>query len=534
MKIPFLNRLLAGVRTSKPLATSETDPEQWILAQLRLFPNPDPILRKLGKAEAAYEATIRDAHVIGEVRAMRGHFRSWAWRLRVGNPDDAASVRAHQLCVDWMAKTQPVTDPSIGLKPDWKEIFWQMGGMSSLHGYRVHELAWRYEGGVHLPDVLDRPQRRIQFDPDGNPLLITRSAPMGEVVDDPCYFTISRHMADAVNPYGIPLLGACWPWYTGKKGGGRYLAKLAERHGLPWPVGKYPQSMAGDDAALDAFEQALAEMVENGYLLIPGGSESGIELLMPSFSGELPSEVLINRCNTEMSKALTSQSQLAELGKVGSRASADTADARQAAGVGADLDTATQSFNEVLRWVTLFNVGDVAPPVLEFFKTGQGGKERAETYQIAAKTGAKPSRKAMLDELGIPAAADDEDALLPDGAQPTQPPKPQPSGGASFSAAHLLPNVPIYQFAAAAGMTPAEAAELAAQAADEVIEDKMIAPVARMLDDFAAQGKTLDDAITHLTELTGQMDETELHEIIRRSLLWSMANGAATALDQGD
>ncbi len=529
MAIPYLSGLLKRLRGGQQTkAGRDTDPEVFITQALRLFPNPDPVLRRIGKAEAAYEMVLRDTHVIGEVRANRGHFRGWSYRLRPGNADDAASLRAHQLCVDWMARNAPAGTDNTGIPSDWKEMFWRMGGMTALQGYRVHELAWQMSGALYLPDVIDRPQRRVLFDPDGHPLLVTRSAPMGEPLEDPCYFAISRHMADSVNPYGIPLLGVCFWWNNYKQGGGRYLAKLAERHGLPWPVGKYPEGMSDD--ALDDFEASLAEMVENGYLLIPGGKDSSIELLMPSFSGELPSEVLINRCNTEMSKALTSQSQLAELGKVGSRASADTASVRQGDAVGADLDTAVQAFGEVLRWITLFNVGDgVAPPVLEFYKTGQGGKERAETYQIAINSGAKPSRRAMLEELGIPAAADEADALLPAGASPAPAPVPAPK---TFSAAHL-PSVPIYSFAAKV-MTPQQMRELASAAADEVIEDTIIAPVARMLATFEAQGKSLDDAINHLVTLTGEMDDAQLQEVVRRALTWSIAHGAATALDQED
>jgi phage gp29-like protein len=366
--------------------------------------------------------------------------------------------------------------------------------------------------------VIDRPQRRIVFDGTGAPMLVTRSARLsGEPIEEPWTFAISRHMADATNPYGIALLSVCWYWHLFKSGGGRQLVKLCERHGLPWPVGRYTQGMS--DADQDKFEAALAEMLEAGYILAPEGSS--LELLTPHFSGgELPQEVLIRRCNTEMSKALTGQSQMAELSTVGSRASADVAADRNASIADSDRDIAAQTFNRILRWITLFNIGDgVAPPTLEFYRHTVAGKDRAETYQVAVQVGARPSRAAMLTELGIPAAADDADALLPPGATA----RPQPP--AAFSAQNL-PNLPIYSFAAGAGLSDDDMVDLASQAADAVIEDKWIAPIAQMLADFEASGRTLEDAVTHLTEITGAMDAAELNDILRRAMTWSIATGA--------
>ena len=63
----------------------------------------------------------------------------------------------------------------------------------------------------------------------------------------------------------------------------------------------------------------------------------------------------------------------------------------------------------------------MVPPKLDFFKRQVAGKERAETYQIAANMGACPSRVAMLEELDIPLAETDADALLPQQQSPANP-----------------------------------------------------------------------------------------------------------------
>ena len=499
----------------KPLATPESDPQRYF-GTLFSLPNPDPILREMGRADQVYFSIMADAHVIGEIRSIRGSFRSHQYRLSVGNENDSKAAAAMELCAQWMASQAP------NAVSDWLEVMWQMSA-SIFTGYRVHELVWELVDGKYLPTkVLDRPGRRFRFDMNAEPLLISRDAWQGKPVE-PYQFVVSRHMPTTDNPYGMALLSSCfWPW-TFKTGGWRYFVKYCERHGLPWPVGRYPAGTS--ESEQDALAEALASMMEAGYIVMQEGN--GVELLVPngSGSGNLPQQNLISLCNREMSKALTSQAMVGEQLDVGARAASDTAKVRQDEVHDSDRDIAAASMAQIFKWITLFNFGEgVSPPNLEFFKQEAAGKGRAETYQIAANMGAKPSRKAMLEELDIPAAKDDADALLP---VLRQTPAAAPAQGETpptvdFSA------VAGFTFAKAAGMTEDEAMQLAADAADQVIEDKMIAPISQMLAQFEAQGKTLAEFQTALEGMVGQMDDEGLREVIDRALTYSMLRGAAT------
>lgn len=513
-----LRGLIQGVKgwLGKPIATAETDPERFF-SSLAMLPNPDPILRQMGKADAVYHSIMMDAHVMGEIRSIRGSFRSHEYRLKVGKDGDLKATAALALCQNWMQSGPP---NSVA---DWMEVMWQMCSCI-LTGYKAHALVWNYNAaGMLVPsEVADRPGRRIHFDSSANPLVVSRAAPMGAPVE-PYQFAISRHMASTDNPYGMALLSSCfWPW-TFKTGGWRYFVKYCERHGLPWPVGRYPQGTG--EAEQDALADALASMVESGYLVVQEGT--GIELLVPQGgSGTAPQQALISLANREMSKALTSQAMIGEQLEVGSRAAADTAQTRQNSVHDSDRDIAASSMSQIFRWITLFNFGEgVAPPTLEFFKQEDAGKERAETYDVARKAGAKPSRKAMLVELGIPEAEDDSDALLPDaklaGAPTPLSDKPKLKL-VNFSA------VPGYSFAKAVGMTDDEALQLATDAADQALEDQTIEPIARMLAEFEASGKTLLEFNDALQDMVGQLDDSGLREVLDRALSYSILRGAAT------
>ena len=497
----------------KPIAGPDTDPQRFFGALFAL-PNPDPILREMGQAEKAYFSIMADAHVMGEIRSIRGSFRSYKYRLTPGSDNDSKAAAAMELCEQWMQSQTP------NEVSDWLEVMWQMTA-SIFTGYRVHELVWEMVNGKYLPtQVLDRPGRRFRFDAYGAPMLISRGNWQGVPVE-PYQFVVSRHMPTMDNPYGMALLSSCfWPW-TFKTGGWRYFVKYCERHGLPWPVGRYPAGSS--DADIDTLAEALGSMIEGGYLAVQEGT--GIELLVPTGSGSnLPQQNLITLCNREMSKALTSQAMIGEQLDVGARAAAETAMDRQNSVHDSDRDISAASMAQIFKWITLFNFGEgVAPPTLEFYKQEAAGKGRAETYQIAANMGARPSRKAMLEELDIPEAEDDQDALL--SALKRAATTAVTAGNISPADFHAVAG---FTFAKAAGMTEDEAMQLAADAADQEIEDNMIAPVYQMLVQFEAEGKTLAEFQTALEGLVGQMDDEALREVIDRALTYSILRGAAT------
>ena len=520
--------LIQGVKgwLSKPIADASTDPQR-IMAGYFSLPNPDPVLRIMGRAEQVHHSIMLDAHVIGEVRSIRGSFRSHLYRVQVGDEGDPKSIAAAELCRAWMEEVQPNN------KADWLEVMWQMSS-AVFTGYRPHEVVWDFNKlrGKHTSNkmlpclVEDRPNRRVSFDQAGDPLLITRSNMMGEPFE-PYKFVISRHMPTYENPYGLALMSSCfWPW-TFKNGGWQYFVKYCERHGMPWPVARYPQGTTEKDQ--DALAKAVEAMLESGYAVVQEGNS--VELITPNSSGgALPQERLITLANREMSKALTSQAMIGEQLEVGSRAASETAKDRQDGVHDSDRDIGAAGMSQIFKWITLFNFGDgVAPPRLEFFKKTVATKDRAEVYAMAARAGARPSKKAFLTELDIPEAEDDADVLQP----PAKPlPTPPAIGGKATPpdpAAIDFSALDGFTFAKAAGMTEDEATQLAADAADSAIEDNMIAPIYQMLVQFESQGKTLEDFRDALVDLVGEMDDEGLREVLDRAMSYSILRGAATS-----
>lgn len=520
----------------KPLATPESDPNGFF-GSLAVLPNPDPILRAMGKADQVYASIMADPHVVGDIRSIRGEFRSFEYRVITGQAENPKAEAARELCEAFLAAVRP-----NAITADWLEVMWQMA-TAVLTGYRVHEPVWEVYSSTNptlngklLPTALfDRPNRRYRFDAHGNTLLISRGYLMGQPVE-PYQAIVSRHMATIENPYGQALLSSCfWPW-TFKTGGWRWFVKYCEKHGMPWPIARYPQGT--QDSDIDNLAEALENMLESGYAVVQEGT--GVELLVPNSTGSmLPQENLIDRCNREMSKALTSQAMTSELQGVGSRAANEVAAKRQSTVNDADRDIAAESMSELFSFITLFNFGpDVPAPKIEFFKQEKAGKDRAETYDLARKMGARPSKKAMLEELGIPAAEEDDDALLPD-SKPVQsqlppgmkPVQSTPADSAVQFSAEQLDALAGWTFAKSIGLTEQEAVELAAAAADVEIERAVFKPVYQMLVQYERDGKTLAQFRDDLGDLVGGLDDAGLREVIERALQFGMLRGAATDAD---
>jgi phage gp29-like protein len=474
--------------------------------KLSSMPNPDPILRRIGRADVVYSSIMADAHVKGDIRSIRGDFRSQFYRINAGDETDKRSQDARDLCEWWLEHSRPNV-----VAQDWLEVMWQML-CAAFYGYRVHEVVWDYVGGQVLPIMIkDRANKRFAFDADGALLLKTTENPNGVPVE-PYQFVVSRHMATCENPYGDALLSSCfWPW-TFKTGGFKFFMQYCEKYGVPTPVGKYP--MGADAKDRQSMEDALANVLNNGYMMVPVGAE--VDLLTATGGGHLPQEALINLCNREMSKALTSQAMVSEQQGTGARAASETAAARQALVNNADHDIASMSFSEIFRWITVFNFGhDVAPPTLEFMTEQQATLERVQTYKAVADMGGRPSLRALLEEANIPAADDDADAILPTNKQPAV--TGQAKDEASFASADFAESV------------DAEAAlSLSAAAAfDKQFEASVIQPFADMLDEFIAAGKDLAEFQESLGALLQGIDSAELQAITEQALTLSALNGAA-------
>ncbi len=392
------------------IATRTTDPNFY--GTLHFLPNPDTILRKMGKSQEVFDAIIQDAHVIGELRPMRANIITKNWRILPGGdkPDD---MRAFELAQSVFNRPPvPATESSPGM--GWTDVFWNMQ-QAILRGQRIHEVVWGLQDGLQVPvSLIDRPNRRFVYGLNNELRLLTREQMIEGVPVDNYKFLVARHMPSFDNPYGVALLSSCfWP-YTFKHNGFRYFTKFCEKYGLPWAVGKYPAGTS--QAQIDELADSLARMVEDAVAAIPDAGS--VELIETGTTAStLPQERLIQICNAEMSKAINSQTLATEINGQGSRAAAETHRGREQENGAADQKLIESPCNQLLIWMTELNFAGAAAPKFEFYDEAEARKDWVEVFEGARQFLDVPVKFAH-DSLQIPEPVDGE-AVLPRSVAPT-------------------------------------------------------------------------------------------------------------------
>lgn len=486
-------KLAQSVISGGMMAGRGNDPRFY--SSLSVLPNPDYTLRMLGKTHDAFDSILSDSHVIGEIRAVRSRLLAYDIQLKPGDDSEPAK-RALELCNLWMSKS-----PAKGKL--WNDVTWNLGE-AVFKGMRVHELEWTMTDNLLLPkSIVDVPNRRWIFDNDNQLKLLTKQNPYnGEEIPDK-RFLLTRHMHDSENPYGVALLSSClWP-YTFKHGGFRMFYKYCERFGMPWPVGKYPQGTLPNEQ--QELLDALLNLREDTAAAIPDGNT--IELIESKSSGStLPQKIIIDSCNREMSKALTSQTLATEQGQNGSRAAAQTGHSRESEVTESDRRIIEASYEEIFAWITEFNIGhDVPSPKVRLVKRPKPTSDMANVLTQAARLSPNIPIAEVHDKLGIRQATDGEETVA---MQPSTP----------------MPGMQPAQFSA-----PMPTSDTPSQQLDGYIEDDYIEPLYQMLLEYEKDGRSLSTFMADLPGLFGELDDAACQSLMSSVFERYYAQGASDA-----
>ena len=409
-------------RLHTELGGRSTDPWYWGLWSR--LPNPDTVLRKMGADQRVYDQILYDAHVMGEMRTIHAALLEFEWRIVPGEESRGAR-RATDLARKIMAR-RPAPEMT------WPDMAWSMAD-ALFRGMAVHEVIWMRDAQKRfLPARIEqRPNRRFVFDDDSRLRLLTRLKPFdGEAVPEKV-FLLGRHMPTYDNPYGVAVLSACfWP-FVFKHAGYKYFTTFCERFGFPWPVGKYPPDGGSIDAA--SMIEMLQTMVMNAVAAIPQDAEITFPGNSVNSSGATPHERLIQACNREFSKALTSQTLATEIDGEGSRAASETHHQRERSGHLSLRQIVSGTLNTLFEWVTEINFGaNVAPPVFEYFEEDEARMNWAKLYETARQYLPIPQAEVYKRLHIIPPEGDEP--VLPGYGQPARPASEGNRGEMQFAA----------------------------------------------------------------------------------------------------
>lgn len=447
---------------------------------LGTLPNPDPILKSLGKDIATYRDLRADALVGGCIRRRKSAVKGLERGLDKGTCSDNVMAFVEDVLSGWDI------DRIIG------ELL-----EAPLYGYQPAELNWGKDGSHYVVDnIVSKPPEWFSFD-DGNQLRFrSRHAGLAGELLPPRKFIVATQDATYDNPYGFPDLSMCfWP-VAFKKGGWKFWVRFAEKYGSPWAIGKHPRSASQGE--IEVLLDSLESMVEDAVAAIPDDSSVTIlEAAGKGSSSDIYKEMIV-QARAEIAMALLGQNQTTEstANKASATAGLDvTADIRDG-----DASIAMSAINQVIRWLVELNFGDVDCPVWTLWEQDTIDETQAKRDLTLSQTRGFFTDQYFQREYG----------LQQGDLQPFTP----------LTMGAVTPQMAA--FAEAAADRDLNAQDQLDRALDSLMKtgtlDAVLQPVLAPLFTAVKKGVSPTELMGHLAELYPQMDGDQLTEKLARVL----------------
>lgn len=352
---------------------------------MRSLPDPDPVLRKMGRGITALQELLTDSHLesVWSVRCAATSGAEWfmAAGKEGGREQEAADAFAGEL-----------------KDMDIPRIIEEM--MDSVaYGYSPLEVLWSAKEGLWgIGNIVGKPPQWFEFDQEND--LVFKTGILGTEKLPENRFLLVQHRPSYANPYGVKVFSKCfWP-VTFKKNGFRWWTVFVEKYGGAFMYGKFP-SNASEQFKKELLE-ALEKMVADSVAIAPEGSEITITSAADKSGSGGVHQNYIQMANSEISKAVLGQTLTTEIGKTGSYAAAAAHNLVREDIAAADRRRISAAFNRLAAVYTFYNFGaDVVPPLFQFVKDEDLQTERAARDLRLFRVGWRPKKDYFIREYGM-------------------------------------------------------------------------------------------------------------------------------------
>jgi phage gp29-like protein len=364
---------------TQEIATRDRAPD--FLAIHSMLPNPDPVLKKMGKDIEVYRELLSDAHLGAVEESRKSGVGSREWELDRGK----SKSRPARLIEDMLREL------------DMDRIISEILD-APLYGYQPLEVLWAKTGDYLLPiDVVGKPPEWFHFWADNTLRLRTRDNPMG-IELSPRKFLLPRHRATYQNPYGFPLLSRCFWSIAMKKGGIKWWITFVEKYGMPFAVGKLPRGTKQPE--VQKLLRNLNQMVQDAVAVIP--DDASVEL-KEAAGKTASSDLYKDLCtfhNAEISKAIIGHGAAADStpGKLGGE---DSGLAVRGDIIMKDTRLVEATMNQLIRWIMEVNFPTSQPPKFCFYEEEEVNKLQAERDEVLHRIGVRFKPKYIQEQHGL-------------------------------------------------------------------------------------------------------------------------------------
>lgn len=291
----FKNQTDNEIKSMTPVQSTEIVTRQAAFDFYALFqdlPNPDPILKKLGKSNQVYEELRYDTRVNAVVENRKSAVLCQNWELT--GSDEVLKELYLQVVNDW--KMHDIMAEILD---------------AVLYGYKPIEIIWEKQGAFILPiDIVGKPPRWFKFDPENRLRFLTKqNQTIGELVPDNKIFC-ATNQATYDNPYGYPVLAGCfWP-VTFRKSNYKFWMTFLEKYGMPFIKAEAPEG--AKETEISNIADMLDNMVQDAIAVTPSGykidiweasktsSSQSYKMFLDAINAEITLAVLGTNLTTEV------------------------------------------------------------------------------------------------------------------------------------------------------------------------------------------------------------------------------------------
>lgn len=352
------------------------------------LPDPDEILLKTGNTFDVYRSLMLDSQVRACVSSRKAGTKSLLWELIKGdNPES----KVNKLIQDFYNSIDIdcINDAILN---------------APYFGFQPIEIIWAKSAGYILPkDLIPKNPEWFVWDNDSNLRLLTNgNSLIGEELPDKKFLTPTFNDINNnyYNPYGDRLLSSCfWP-VTFKKSSFKWWVTFGEKYGIPYLVGKMPNSQI--DQKDDMIEQ-LQNMVMDAVAVVSEDSQIDIVGASSGHNNAKVFQDLINLCDEAISKALLGQTLSTDsgngsgsyaLGKVHASVREDI--------VLSDKKIVENTHNKLIRWIVELNFGaNVECPKFVMYNEEDVDLTLAQRDEILAKSGVSFTKDYFIKAYGF-------------------------------------------------------------------------------------------------------------------------------------
>ena len=380
MENPVLKQKNLKRKITDEIATRKRALKFYTLANI--LPDPDIVLRKQGKDINIYKELLCDSHVFACIQSRKSGVLSLEWDINRGLDKDENAEEIEKLLK----------------KLDIHKLISDILDATSF-GFQPLEIMWKRDKSGHvLPErVVAKPPEWFCFDDDNNLKFRTKENYYGELLPDKKFLLVQNNPTYN-NPYGERTLSRVFWNVTFKKGGMKFWVIFTEKYGMPHLIGKHPRGAT--KAETDSLADMLEEMVQDAIAVIPDDSSVEIKEASKSSSAEIY-EKLIDKMNSEISKAILGQTLTTEVGATGSYAAANTHMQVRQDIIDSDKKLVESVINQLITWIYEINFPNSEIPVFELYAPEDVDLTLAQRDKILSDTGVKFTKEYFIKAYGL-------------------------------------------------------------------------------------------------------------------------------------